>query len=335
MSIIVEKPGLLTTIQDTGRTGYGKDGVSITGAMDRPAHMIANWLVGNTGQEPTLEITLSGFAVEFTADCWIAVTGGQLTPVVNGQLLPMWRPVYVRKGSRLSFKKVESGCRAYLAVAGGWQVPSVMGSASTYLRAGIGGQNGRALREGDILSTSSGQLMPPKLSIEPDRMISLHTVSWQVSSLLLPSQTGKPVIRIIPGREWGDFSTASQQSLLEENYRVTPQSDRMGYRLSGSVLELKSARDYLSEAVAHGTIQVPADGQPIILMADRQTLGGYAKIAQVISLDLPVMAQLAPGDYVRFEMVSIGEAQQWYGTWVRELRVLRRMIEQKLKDLHS
>ncbi|ANF96769.1 biotin-dependent carboxyltransferase family protein [Paenibacillus bovis] len=334
MSIIVEKLGLLTTIQDIGRTGYGRDGVSITGAMDRPAHVIANWLVGNTGHEPALEITLAGFVAEFTADCWIAVTGGQLTPMIDGQLLPMWRPVYVRQGSRLSFKKVESGCRAYLAVAGGWDVPSVMGSASTYLRAGIGGYRGRALREGDLLGTSTEHCMLPELSDELDRDSSLYAVPWQVSPLLLPSQTGKPVIRILPGRQWEDFTAASRHSLLEESYRVTPQSDRMGYRLSGSALELESSQEYLSEAVTHGTIQVPADGQPIVLMSDRQTLGGYAKIAQVISLDLPVMAQLAPGDYIRFEKVSIAEAQQWYGTWVRELRVLRKMIEQKLKELH-
>ncbi|WP_046214391.1 5-oxoprolinase subunit C family protein [Paenibacillus wulumuqiensis] len=334
MSIIIEKPGLLTTVQDTGRTGYGKYGVSLSGAMDRPAHLIANWLVGNTGHEPTLEITLTGFVAEFTADCWIAVTGGQLTPVVDTELLPMWRPVWVRKGSRLSFKKVESGCRAYLAVSGGWQIPPVMGSASTYLRAGIGGLAGRALRSGDILHIQPGQMALPESSGKMDDSSSISTVPWQVSRLLLPAQTGHPVIRILPGRQWEDFTPVSRQSLLEDSYRVTPQSDRMGYRLSGTPLELKTPQNYISEAVAHGTIQVPADGQPIVLMADRQTLGGYAKIAQVISLDLSVMAQLAPGHTIRFEQVSIAEAQRWYGVWVRELRILRKMIELKLKELH-
>ncbi len=393
MSIQIEKPGMLTTMQDAGRQGYARYGISTNGAMDRLAHTLANWLIGNDAAEATLEITWSGLSARVLENSWIAVTGGNLEPWLDDQPLPMWRPVYVQKGSRISFRKVITGCRAYIAIAGGWQVKSVLGSYSTYLRAGIGGWAGRALQEGDVLysrfehamhateleqvseKATHSALEPMVSMIEDgtdvpsdrsniaentgkedrtnapsslpassrntfensvvlsDTTILPSPVRWRVSSHILPHYTDEVTIRIVAGRQWYDFEQLSQQLFLEQAYRVTPQSDRMGYRLAGEPLQLKQSTSYLSEAVTHGTIQVPVDGQPIMLMADRQTLGGYAKIAHVIRMDLPLLAQLAPGATVRFRRVELDEAQRIYLEWTHELKLLRRMIQLRLPAL--
>ncbi|QWU13308.1 antagonist of KipI [Paenibacillus sophorae] len=329
MSIEIHKPGLLATVQDLGRTGYGKYGVIVSGAMDRFAHRTANWLAGNGDGAAALEITLSGFAAEFKQDHWIAITGGNMAPVIDGRAVPMWRPVFAQRGSRLVLKQPVSGCRAYLAVSGGWDVPKVMGSRSTYLRAGIGGFEGRALRAGDELPVGQGRLRAPAALTGDD---SFYAVSWAVPWSVLPAYRQNPEIRFTRGRQWDDFTHRSRQAFMELSYKVTPQSDRMGYRLSGPSLELESPREYLSEAVALGTVQIPADGQPIVLMADRQTLGGYPKIAQVISADLPVMAQAAPGGHILFREVTLGEAEALYIRQERKLKRLETMIRLKLKE---
>ncbi|AKG34419.1 5-oxoprolinase subunit C family protein [Paenibacillus durus] len=347
MSIRIHKPGLLTTVQDLGRTGYGKYGVIVSGAMDCSAHRIANWIAGNDDSAAVLEITLSGFAAEFGQDHWIAITGGQMTPVIDGRDVPMWRPVFVRKGSRLVFKRPVSGCRAYLAVSGGLDVPVVMGSRSTYLRAGIGGFEGRALRAGDELPVGPAPLRNPHpfpgeresrqskastISGAAGEDGSFYAVSWAVPWSVIPAYSPNPEIRFVRGRQWDDFTLRSLQAFVESSYKVTPQSDRMGYRLAGPPLMLESPREYLSEAVALGTVQIPADGQPIVLMADRQTLGGYPKIAQVISVDLPVMAQAAPGEHVAFREVSPEEAESLYLRGERKLKRLEMMIRLKQKE---
>ncbi|BCG58842.1 biotin-dependent carboxyltransferase family protein [Paenibacillus sp. URB8-2] len=328
MSITIHKPGLLATVQDLGRTGYGKYGIIVSGAMDRFAHRTANWLAGNDDGAAALEITLSGFAAEFEQDHWVAITGGNMTPVIDGRAVPMWRPVFVRKGSRLVLRQPVSGCRAYLAVSGGVDVPEVMGSRSTYLRAGIGGFEGRALRAGDELAVG-----PARHGASPPAGGgSFYAVPWAIPWSLLPAYSQKPAIRVIRGRQWDDFTLRSRQAFLQSSFHVTPQSDRMGYRLSGPSLELESPREYLSEAVALGTVQIPADGQPIVLMADRQTLGGYPKIAQVISADLPVMAQAAPGGHIAFREVSPEEAESLFIREERKLKRLKTMIRLKLKE---
>ncbi|AIQ12546.1 5-oxoprolinase subunit C family protein [Paenibacillus durus] len=329
MSIRIHKPGLLTTVQDLGRTGYGKYGVIVSGAMDRTAHRIANWIAGNDDSAAALEITLSGFVAEFDQDHWIAITGGHMSPVIDGRDVPMWRPVFVRRGSRLIFKRPVSGCRAYLAVSGGLDVPVVMGSRSTYLRAGIGGFEGRALRAGDELPVGQGRLRALAALTGDD---SFYAVSWTVPWSVIPAYSSNPEIRFIRGRQWEDFTLHSRQAFAESSYKVTPHSDRMGYRLAGPSLMLESPREYLSEAVALGTVQIPADGQPIVLMADRQTLGGYPKIAQVISADLPVMAQAAPGGHIQFREVTAREAESLYICQERKLKRLEMMVRLKLKE---
>ncbi|WP_025702847.1 biotin-dependent carboxyltransferase family protein, partial [Paenibacillus forsythiae] len=253
MSIRIHKPGPLATVQDLGRTGYGKYGIIVAGAMDRSAHRIANWLVGNEDCTAAIEITLSGFAAEFSQDHWIAVTGGHMTPLIDGRDVPMWRPVYVRKGSTLVLKRPVSGCRAYLAVSGGLDVPEVMGSRSTYLRAGIGGFEGRALGAGDELPIGPARQAAPAANLGGD---SFHAVSWSVPWSVLPAYRPSPEIRVIRGREWEDFTLRSREAFLGSSYKVTPQSDRMGYRLSGLSLKLESPREYLSGGVTLGTVQI-------------------------------------------------------------------------------
>ncbi len=360
MSIQIEKAGMLSTVQDQGRIGYAQYGVSRSGAMDPLAHKLANWLVGNEEQAATLEITWSGFAAVMLEDSWMAITGGNLEPMLDDQPLPMWRPVFITKGSRISFRKVIRGCRAYIGIKGGWAVKLMLHSASTYLRAGIGGLEGRALQAGDVLhrygsalhATDTSSLLPDDpnatqanitmqstdsvvLSRTTHSMLHSQPVSvrWMVSTHLVPVYDREVTIRILAGRQWDDFQESARQQFMEQTYQVTPQSDRMGYRLSGSELLLKQPGQYISEGVTHGTIQVPPDGQPIILMADRQTLGGYAKIAQVISMDLPLLAQLAPGASVRFRMIELGEAQRLYMEWQHELQLLHRMIHLRLGEI--
>ncbi|GAE05124.1 biotin-dependent carboxyltransferase family protein [Paenibacillus sp. JCM 10914] len=279
-----------------------------------------------------LEITWSGLALEIQTTMWLSITGGDLSPRVNGSKLPMWRPVRVKAGSVLSFQMPITGCRAYLAISGGFQVDPVMDSYSTYIRAGIGGYEGRPLQKGDVLHTR-----PSNLPLNPNEDSRLddgdyYAVPWSVSAEDYALHKEQRRVRVLRGRQFEDFDNQSQQHWLGQAYQVTPQSDRMGYRLSGSPLQLISAKEYISEPVSLGTVQVPADGQPIILMADRQTLGGYPKIAQVISVDIPRIAQIPPGGRLLFEEVTLSEAESLYCRRSREMRVMEYMIRLKLKE---
>ncbi|WDF49110.1 biotin-dependent carboxyltransferase family protein [Paenibacillus sp. KACC 21273] len=331
MTILIHKPGLLCTIQDRGRKKYGKYGISISGAIDTFAHQVANRLVGNNEDQATLEITLSGWVGEFQSDQWIAITGGDLGAQIDGKEVPMWRPVWVRQGSILAFKRVVSGCRAYLAVSGGLALDKVMESRSTYLRAGIGGLEGRGLKKNDSIHIQKSNLRPlSSADLSTDPFYSFH---WSVAYSVLPHYSQSPVIRIISGRQWDDFTQQSQRLLCESEYQITPQSDRMGYRLQGATLQLHQPHEYISEAVADGTIQVPVDGQPIVLMADRQTLGGYPKIAHVITVDLPVLAQLAPGASIRFDRITLAQAQSLSIHKRHQLQRLYRTIDEALRPL--
>ncbi|KOR89741.1 biotin-dependent carboxyltransferase family protein [Paenibacillus solani] len=332
MSITVIKPGLLVTLQDTGRYGYGKFGISPAGAMDSFAYLIANRLVGNEDEQAALEITWSGFAVEFERSLWVAITGGDLTPTIDGERVPMWRPVLIKAGSCLSFQQPVAGCRAYLAVSGGFDVPIMMNSYSTYLRAGIGGYEGRALKKGDTLSVRLSRLPLEAPERFLDEYGGFFTVRWFVSAGGYTDSNREIEIRVLKGRQYDDFDEFSQQALFDEFFTVTPQSDRMGYRLSGPTLQVIHSNEYISEPVAVGTVQVPADGQLIILMADRQTLGGYPKIAQIASVDIPLLAQLPAGGKIRFREISLPEAEQLSSARIRELRLIEAMIKRKLKE---
>ncbi|PID23406.1 biotin-dependent carboxyltransferase family protein [Sporosarcina sp. P7] len=306
MSVNVLNAGLLTTIQDIGRTGSQKFGVLVSGAMDSYSMRVANLLVGNEEREGVFEITLFGTMLQFEEDTLIAITGGDLQTTIDGVPVANWRPLIVKKGSILKFGFAIEGCRAYLAIAGGIDIPVVMGSKSTYLVAGIGGFKGRALQQNDHLSF--GQLTESN-----DKVFTLieqvGTPDWNVPHHPLISLASTQTIRIIEGTEYQNFDDASKQRLVREPYVVTPQSNRMGLRLEGQALSLTEKLELLSEGVTFGTIQIPPNGKPIILMADRQTAGGYPKIGQVITADLGSLSQVKPNAKLHFKLITHAEAE--------------------------
>ncbi|KMY52052.1 biotin-dependent carboxyltransferase family protein [Peribacillus loiseleuriae] len=324
--IKIIKPGLLTTVQDLGRYGFQKYGIIASGAMDQLSHRIANLLVGNDESKPALEITLIGPVIEFTETALISLAGGNLSPKINGCAIDLWRPTLVSKGSTLSFGPCKTGCRAYLAIAGSFQITTVMGSDSTYLRAGIGGFKGRALKAGDVLrsepmskcSTRIFQRLSKRLA-ERDYI----EATWMADPILSSCYMGKPPIRVIKGRQYHWFTEESKQDFFQKEFMVTSQSDRMGYRLKGEPLALATAEEMVSEAVGNGSIQVPAEGNPIVLLADRQTTGGYPKIAQIATVDLPIIAQAKPGDKLQFKLISLKESQLMYLEREERIRQLK------------
>ncbi len=312
MSIQVIRPGLLATIQDLGRYGFQQYGVIVSGAMDMFSLRIANLLVGNEEGEAAIEVTLMGTTIQFKEDRVISITGGNLKPTIDEKPVPLWRPILVKENSVLSFTGCESGCRAYIAVAGGLTVPEVMDSKSTYLRGEIGGFKGRALQEGDMIffakenddSIKLKKMLQAKLKGD-----FFAAADWYVP---VEQYMSKKSLRVVKGPEFDLFSGKSQQQFFEQEFQITPQSDRMGYRLFGPSLQLKKSFELLSEAVANGTIQVPSDGNPIVLLADRQTTGGYPRIGQIAAVDLPIIAQLKPGDRVRFQEITLVQAEKLY-----------------------
>ena len=314
MSIRVIRPGLMTTIQDMGRIGMQQYGVIVSGAMDSLALRLANLIVSNLQSQAAMELTLSGPSLLFEQDALIALCGGNLSPQIGDRTVPMWRPVFVPAGSRLDFGKPVQGCRTYLTVAGGFDVPPVMHSRSTDVRARLGGFLGRALAADDCLivgpKSQEALLQMQRLSREC-RDEPFTAPSWFAGAGLV-EYSDNPTIRVTPGRQFDWFTVESQRDFFTAEFLVTSQSDRMGYRLAGTQLRQVDSRELLSEAVTMGTIQIPGNGQPIILMADRPTTGGYAKIAQVATVDLPVLAQVRPGSRIRFQPVSVEQSQELY-----------------------
>ncbi|MRX74123.1 5-oxoprolinase/urea amidolyase family protein [Bacillus lacus] len=332
--IKIIRPGLLTSIQDLGRYGYQKYGVIASGAMDQLSHRIANLLAGNDENEPAIEITLMGPLIEFQVDAFISICGGDLSPSIDGKPVRTWRLLFVKSGSRLSFGAPVSGSRAYLAVSGGLSIEKVMNSRSTYLRAEIGGYEGRPLEQGDILKTRNSSSISPRAAehlMGKASGKSFAEMEWTVAPEFLPALHGRTSIRVLKGRQHHLFSESSRKAFFSEHFAVTPQSDRMGSRLKGASLELSKPQELISEAVSFGTIQVPAEGNPIVLLADRQTTGGYPKIGQIASVDLPVFAQTKPGDEILFREISHEEAQQLYLKREQELKHLKHAIRLKLK----
>src|SRR5690625_2090841 len=307
MSVEVLSPGLFTTIQDLGRYGSQQFGVIVSGAMDSYSLRIANLLVGNREGEGALEITLVGSKLKYEHDQLIAITGGDLHATIDGKAAPLWRPLLIRKGSILQFKSAVVGCRAYVAFAGGIAVPEVMGSKSTYVRAGIGGFQGRTLQKEDTFDCGTmgkiGQSFVRQLKKRKDH------VSWAVNDVSLINVNQIQSLHVLKGTEFDRFDEQSRHQVFHEPYTLTTQADRMGYRLEGPALSLSEKLELLSEGVTYGTIQVPPNGQPIILMADRQTTGGYPKIGQIISADLPSLAQLQPTASICFKEITLVQAE--------------------------
>lgn len=303
MTLAVVRPGLLTTVQDLGRAGYGSLGVPPCGAMDAPALRAANRLVGNPDDLAGLELTLAGPELRFEGEAWIALAGSRFECDLDGAPAPWAESLAVRRGQRLRIGRSLEGARAYLAVAGGFDVPRVLGSRSTCLTAGFGGIEGRALRAGDRLPLGSPRA--------PRRR--------RLRGGVLPAYAAQAELRVVRGPQSDAFTEEGDRAFFAAAYRVSARSNRIGLRLEGAPIERSRAADLLPEGLAPGSIQVPADGQPILLGPDRPTTGGYTKIATAITVDLGRAAQAKPGDRLRFAEVSVEEARRLYRDFERLL----------------
>jgi antagonist of KipI len=314
--------GLQTTVQDLGRPLHQRAAIPAGGAMDRLACRAANLLVGNPDDAALLETTLIGPSISFDEQTFISLAGGDLAATLDGAAIPNWHAVLAPARSVLRFAQPRVGCRAYIAFAGGIDVAAVFGSRSTYLRGGFGGLAGRALRADDRLATlppsrTSRAMMAALIAADA------RVARWSLGATLRPHYSDRATVRAIEGAHISLLSPESRARLVEQPFRVSASSDRMGYRLEGTPLELSAPTDLMSEGVAFGTVQLPPGGAPIVLMSDRQTTGGYPRIAEVASVDLPLIAQLKPGDQVRFCFISLGEAQQLYLAQEAELAQAR------------
>ena len=314
MSVIVERAGFLTSVQDLGRTGFREFGVSTSGALDPFALRVANLLVSNDEAVAGLEITLGGLRLHFEDEQIVAWCGGEFDVRVGPKSLPSGHAAQVRAGEEVKFVRSQIGCRCWLAIVGGVDVSVVLGSRSTDLRALFGGFEGRVLRDGDILPLGT---MPGSSSLATE--ISTWTAPHDWAS---PAKRD-PVLRFIPGVDWNRFNARSLRRLTSEAFAVSPDSDRMGVRLDGPKLERVDNVDLISEAVAPGTIQVPPSGKPILLLGGCQTIGGYPKIGHVITVDLGVAAQLRAGDHARFSEVSLADALRLLVEREREFQCFR------------
>ena len=306
----VIQPGAYTTVQDRGRFGYQQFGVPVCGVVDSFAYRLANALVGNFQGQAVLEATIFGPTLKVLNQGLIAVTGGNLLPLLNNSPLPMWESVAVQPDDILQFKGVKNGCRAYIAVAGGIDVPKVMGSRSTYVAGKIGGINGRPLVAGDRLNKGEG----------------IGKAGDRVPSDLIPIYSHDIEIRVILGPQ-DDYFSEGIDKFFASTFKVSTKADRMGYRLEGSQIMQREAieKSIISEPSVPGGIQVPPDGQPIILLVE-QTVGGYTKIATVISSDIGKVGQAKPGDQIHFRQVEIDKAHQILKEEEEKIEVIKKSL---------
>jgi len=308
----VIEPGFFTTVQDLGRYGFLRYGVPISGAMDDFSLQLANMLVENDLGAACLEVTMLGPEFEALHDAQIAVTGGDISLQIDGQVCEMWQTLMVRKGDVVSFGKVRTGCRAFVAVRGGINVPVVLGSRSTYVRGEIGGFLGRQLKAGDIAEGVDD--------------VPLTSQCLSVPSDLVPDFSSEAAASVVLGPQLESFTKRGVETLLSNPYTVTIEADRMGYRLEGPVIEHSKHVDTISEAILPGSVQVPANGKPIVTMKDAQTTGGYPKIAVVISSDLHVLGQLKPNDKISFKKTTLSEAHRRLFDHNNKIRMMERKL---------
>lgn len=301
-------PGPMTTVQDRGRYGFRKFGVPVSGALDTFSSAVANRLLGNKTDQPLLEMTFRGPRMSALDDCVIALTGALMPFSVNGVEKPQWASVRVRKGDIVNFGVTVKGVRAYLAVSGGIWSPEVMGSSSTFVAARLGGTNGRPLIAGDFVQSSS----------------EIHSVKMTVlDEKLRPRLDNKAILRAVPGPQ-DDFFDEGLETFFSSEFVLSDKADRMGIRLQGPAIKFRnqSRMTIISEPNLPGCVQVPPDGQPIILLVE-QTVGGYAKIAAIITSDLDLVAQLRPGDKVLFNKISLSQAHKVFQENQVKLQSLR------------
>jgi antagonist of KipI len=307
MTLHIRKPGLLTTVQDLGRTGYRRFGVNTNGVMDIAAARSANILLGNDENAPVLEMHFPAGEFEFVDACCFAIAGADFSAMLSGVPISNWSVHTAGKGSVLQFAARLLGARAYLAVGGGFNVNKWLGSASTNLLAGRGGFAGTQCKKSDRIPFDSSSGIAPR----------------RLGPSMIPRYSRFPTVRIIAGPEFDWLTNESRDRLIRTNYSLLNSSNRMGYRLSGEPLDRIVPDEMLSSAVTFGTIQLLPDGQLIVLMADHQTTGGYPRIANVIAADLPLLAQIGPGDGVGFHIISIADAQTLSDAMERDRRMLR------------
>ena len=301
--IRILEPGPQTTVQDLGRSAYLRYGITPSGPMDRAAFVLANRLVGNPDGAAGLECTVLGPRFEVAAPCAIAVTGAAMPLTLNGQEAPAWTTLALETGDVIKLGPARAGVRAYVAFSGGIDVPVVLGSRSTYLRGGLGGLEGRALRKGDALRLFPAAL-PPLRRVPPSG---------------IPDLAAGPEIRVVLGPQADRFAAEGLQAFLAGPYEMLPQSDRMGARLRGPRITHTRGHDIVSDGIALGSIQVPGDGQPIALLVDRQSTGGYTKVATVCSFDIGRLGQVKPGQHLRFRALTLAEAHRALQAWQASL----------------
>ncbi len=311
MSILIEKTGVLDTFQDLGRFGSRKEGINPNGAMDKTALRLINILLGNSETEAALEMHFPASEIKFEKQTLFAIGGADFTAKLNKSPIDNWQIHLAKKNDLLKFKNKHFGNRCYLAIDGGYKLDEWLGSSSTNLNAEIGGLEGRKLKKGDRIDFNNTQRSNnsiPKIKI---------------ARSIIPKYSNFPTVRIVKGSEYNDLTALSEQNFLSQSFKVSANSNRMGYRLEGTELHLLEKKELISSAVDFGTIQLLPDGQLIILMADHQTTGGYPKIANVIEKDLPLVAQLGAGDGIGFHLVSIEEAENLKLKFEKDLSFLK------------
>jgi antagonist of KipI len=328
MSISIIKPGLLGTIQDMGRYGYGSLGINCGGAMDRYAAQLANALVGNNSHEAVIEIHFPGPQILFEQNALISITGANFSATLNDELLPLWQPLLIRKNTILHFPKLQQGARSYIAVHGGFCINSWLGSYSTNLKAAAGGFNGRQMAKGDELAFKESTIYFAALMKEGK---DFNALAWRAD--VSKTYQYPHEIFFIEGNEYPLLSEASANDLLQNNFIIHPSSDRMGYHLKGPELKLNKRIELLSTGVSFGTIQLLPNGQLIILMADHQTTGGYPRIGHVISAHLPKLAQLRPSDSIQFKKTTIATAEEMLLLQQQESAIMQRACFDQLNAL--
>jgi biotin-dependent carboxylase-like uncharacterized protein len=307
----VLKPGLFTTVQDMGRYGYLRYGVPISGAMDTFSLVAANVLVANNPNDACLEITFIGPELQALTRTQIAITGGSISPKINGQNIPMWQTLEVQEGEVVSFGRMESGCRAYLSIRGGINTPLVLESRSTYVRGGFGGINGRQLKTGDIIEEFDAPLLKSGYTLPEE---------------LVPQFTGQFTAHVVLGPQESMFTEKGINTFLSSQYKVTLEADRMGYRLEGQSIEHKAKAEIVSDPLLPGAIQVPKNGQPIVIMQDAQTTGGYPKIAVAITPDVSLLGQAKPNDVINFSRITMHQAREKLLKYYKLLNNLKGML---------
>ena len=317
MSVLINNPGILTTVQDVGRFGFRRFGINPNGAMDKTALRLINILLGNDEDEAVLEMHFPAPEIVFEKDAVFALGGADFAAKLNGEMLENWKPYRAETGTILKFTGKTFSNRAYLSVKGGFAVEKWLGSTSTNLTANIGGFSGRKLQKNDrLLFKVSGS----RFQVQGFRF---KVPNIKISASLIPFYSRFPTVRVVAGAEYESLTALSEQILRQKTFTVSQNSDRMGFRLIGESLFLLDDNELVSSAVNFGTIQLLPDGQLIVLMADAQTSGGYPRIAHIIETDLPLVAQLGANDRIAFQLISIEEAEDITLERERNLNFLR------------